>query len=348
MLLFYGTICLENKNLYNVSLIKKTMIGKKAIITGGGGFLGSNLSRKLVDLNFNVSLFIKDGQSKNNTRGIENKIEIIEGDLLDEEKVKIAIEGKDYLFHFAWQTDLKKSMENPCEDFKNDLGGLINILESCKKINPNIKVIFPSTVTVIGIPKKMPSDENEKENPLSVYDINKLTAEKYLRIYYDNHNIKSCVLRLSNVFGEYQKIDNPNRGILNFMIGRALREEPLTIYGDGKWIRDYCYVQNYIDAFILAAESEKTNGKIYVLGSREGRSFNEAIEKIKEITEQLTGKAVLIKHVPFPDKEHEINKRNFIADYSKFYRATGWKPKISFDEGMRKTIEFYVNEMSKT
>ncbi|MEK6872572.1 MAG: GDP-mannose 4,6-dehydratase [Nanoarchaeota archaeon] len=323
------------------------MVGKKVIITGGCGFLGSNLSRRLVNLNFNVSLFIKSGQSKQNISSIEDKLEIIEGNLLDEEKVRIVIEEKDYLFHFAWQTDLKKSMEDPCKDFKNDLGGLINILESCKKINPNIKIVFPSTTTVIGFPKKLPSNENENENPSSIYDINKLTAEKYLRVYYETYNIKSCVLRLSNVFGEYQKIDNPNRGVLNFMIGKALKNKPLAVYGDGKWIRDYCYVQNYIDAFILAAESENTNGETYVLGSGLGRSFNEAVEKIKEITKGLIGKEVNIKHVPFPEKEHEINKRNFIADYSKFCRATGWKPKISFDEGIRKTIEFYINEKNK-
>ena len=327
---------------------------KKILITGGAGFLGSNLARRLLEnkensensKNNEVSLFIKKGTELSRIKDIigNRNLRIIEGNLLDKETVKKSVENKDYLFHFAWQNDLKKSMENPIQDLENDLIGLINILEICKEVNPSIKIIFPSTVTVIGIPEKNPSNEDEKEKPLSVYDLHKLIAEKYLQFYYKSFEIKSCVLRLSNVFGEHQKIDNPNRGVLNFMVGRALRNEPLTVYGDGSWIRDYSYVGNFIDAFILAAENENTNGEVYVLGSGEGRNFNGAVEKIKEIVENLTDKQVIIKHIPFPEQEHEINKRNFIADYSKFHSATNWKPKISFDDGLKRMIEFYVDK----
>ncbi len=325
------------------------MKNKKILITGGAGFLGSNLARRLIEEN-EIFLFVKPGADLWRIVDIKEhkNMKIIEGDLLNREAIETTIRDKDYLFHFVWQTDLKKSMSQPFEDLKNDVGGLINVLERCKEINPHIKIVFPSTVTVIGMPQKMPSDENERENPTSIYDINKLTAEKFLSVYFSEYGIKNCVLRLSNVFGEYQKIDNPNRGVLNFMIGRALREEPLTVYGEGNWIRDYCYVQNYIDAFILAAESEKTNGEVYVLGSGTGKTFNEVVEKIKGVTKELTGINISIEHVPFPEKEHEINKRNFIADFSKFKGDTGWKPKISFDEGIRKTIEFYYVHKLKT
>jgi len=326
------------------------MQNKKILITGAG-FLGSNLARRLLNENGNggneVSLFIKKDTDLSRIKEIigNKNLRIIEGNLLNKDDVEKAVKNKDYLFHFTWQTDLKKSILQPFEDLNNDLGGLINILEICRKFNPKIKIVFPSTVTVIGNASQLPSDEQEKENPLSAYDLNKLVAEKYLQLYYKTYGIKSCVLRLSNVFGEYQKTNNPNRGVLNFMIGRALRNEPLTVYGDGNWIRDYCYVQNYIDAFILAAESENTNGEIYVLGSGEGRTFNEVVEKIKNIVKNLTEKVVLIEHVEFPESEHEINKRNFVANYNKFKNATGWFPKISFDEGLRKTIEFYTNKL---
>ena len=150
---------------------------------------------------------------------------------------------------------------------------------------------------------------------------------------------------MSNVFGEYQRIDNPARGVLNFMIGRALRGEPLTVHGTGDFVRDYTYVQNYIDAFILAAISEKTNGEVFNLGSGEGRTFNEVVEKIKKIVEATTSKNVTIIHIPFPGGENEINKRNEIVDFSKFKQATGWFPKISFDNGLEKTIGFYVDRI---
>ena len=321
------------------------MQGKNVLITGGAGFIGSNLARRLLDLGANVSIFLRSGETRRNIEDIQSKIKIIEGNLLDENDVKNAIEGVDYMYHFAWQTDLKESMKHPLEDLKVDMVGLVNILECCRKYNEDIKIIFASTVTVIGLTDKLPSNEDESEEPPSVYDIHKLMAEKYLQMYYNNHKIKSCVLRLSNIFGEGQKIDNPNRGVLNFMIGRALRGEELNVYGKGDFIRDYNYIQNYIDAFVLAAESENTNGEVYVMGSAQGREFNEVVEKIKEITEELTSKEVVIKHVPFPGEEHEINKRNFVADFGKFHRATGWEPKVRFDEGLKRTIEYYYRKV---
>ncbi len=317
------------------------MKNKKILITGGHGFIGSNLSERLVELGNKVSLFGKHCEYKRNPKNIESKVQIIKGNLLDKKKIEKSVEGVDYLYHLAWQTNLKKSMQNPRKDLESDLVGLVNILETCREKNPNIKIIFPSTVTVIGEVSKLPSNEDEKENPLSVYDVHKLLAEKYLQMYYKNYGLKSCVLRLSNVFGEWQKIDNPNRGVLNFMIGRALRGEELTVYGKGDFIRDYNYVQNYVDAFILAAESEKTNGKVFVLGSGEGKTFQEVVGKIKEIVERDVGKNVKITHVEFPEGTHKINKRDYIADSTKFRETTGWKPKISFEDGLRRTIRFY-------
>ena len=317
------------------------MAGKKVLITGGCGFLGSNLARRLLELGSDVTIFEKSGREKENLKGVEDRIEFLEGDLTKRNEIEPIILGKDFVFHFGWQTDLKKSMAEPIQDISTDLIGLINILESLKN-NKNAKIIFSSTVTVIGNVEKIPSNEDAKENPLSVYEANKLAAEKYIHVYHKNYGIKSAVLRLSNVFGEFQKIDNPNRGILNFMIGRALRGEILTVYGTGDFIRDYSYVQNFIDAFLFAAISEKTNGQVYVLGSEEGKTMNEVVEKIKEIVESDSSRKVVIDHVPFPGNENEINKRNFIADCAKLKNDTGWFPKISFDDGLRRTVEFYL------
>src|SRR3989344_5831734 len=343
-----------NNTIHNIYIIPKflhfmdfdfsSIKGKNVLITGGAGFLGANLAKRILELGANVTVFTRAEKSRENLKGFEDKLGFIDGNLTNESDVSKAIKSKDYLFHLAWQTDLKKSMAQPIEDVKNDLAGILNILETCRKENPNIKIVFASAVTVIGLPKKIPSDENEQEHPLSIYEANKLVAEKYLQVYYKIHGIKACVLRLSNVFGELQRIDNPNRGVLNFMIGRALRGEELTVYGTWSFIRDYCYVQNYIDAFILAAISEKTNGQVYVLGSGQGKTFNEVVEKIKGIVEEKTGKDVAITHIPFPEEENEINKRNFVADFSKFKEATGWFPKVSFDEGLRRTIDFYLQD----
>jgi len=326
---------------FDFSKIKR----KKILITGGAGFIGSNLSKRLIELDAEVSIFILPNENLEKMNEIEDKIKIIYGDLTSENDVNNAIKDKDFLFHLAWQTNLKKSMQNPRKDLENDLIGLINILECCRKNNPQIKIVFPSTVSVVGIVNKIPCNEEVTENPLSIYEIHKLMAEKYLQMYFKNYGLKTCVLRLSNVFGEGQRIDNPNRGVLNFMIGRALRGEELTVYGKGDFIRDYSYVQNYIDAFLLAALSNKTNGKIFVLGSGKGKTFNEVVEKVKKIVEELTDKKVIITHIPFPTNENEINKRDFIADFSRFKNDVGWMPRIGFEAGLRRTIKFYLGKI---
>ncbi|PIQ76983.1 hypothetical protein COV83_00205, partial [Candidatus Peregrinibacteria bacterium CG11_big_fil_rev_8_21_14_0_20_49_14] len=196
---------------------------KKILITGGLGFIGSNLARRAVEEGAEVTLFVRSGKSLENIQDIKEKVSVIEGEISKNEDLEKAVKDKNYIFHFAWQTDLKKSMANPEEDISEDLVGVIKLLEVCKNHNKDAKIIFASSVTVIGETDKLSPNELDKENPLSIYEANKLIAEKYLKIYYDVHGIKSTVLRISNVFGERQRIDNPNRGILNFMIGRALR-----------------------------------------------------------------------------------------------------------------------------
>src|SRR3989338_2970009 len=149
------------------------MAGKKVLITGGGGFLGSNLARRLLELGSDVTIFEKSGREKENLKGVEDRIEFLEGDLTKRNEIEPIILGKDFVFHFGWQTDFKKSIAEPIQDISTDLIGLINILESLKN-NKNAKIIFSSTVTVIGNVEKIPSNEDAKENPLSIYEANKL------------------------------------------------------------------------------------------------------------------------------------------------------------------------------
>ncbi len=312
---------------------------KKIIITGGAGFIGNTLAKRLSNQN-NITILCRNLNQR--LEPLKDKVKIMQSHLNSEEFLN-ELENADFLFHFAWQTDLKKSMQNPIRDLETDVKALLNILENCKN-NKKIKIIFPSTVTIFGETQNLPVNESEKENPLSIYDTHKLFAEKYLELYYKTYNLKFTTLRLSNVFGEHQKIDNPSRGVLNFMIGKALRGETLTVYGEGDFIRDYCYIENYIDALILAAQSDNTIGKTYILGSGIGTTFIEAMEKIKQIFQETHNKQIKIEKIPFPEDTPQINKRNFIADYSKFNQDTGWTPKISFEEGLSKTINFYISE----
>lgn len=315
---------------------------KSVVITGGCGFLGSNLARTLVKTGNDVTLVVSPGKDRKNIKDIEERVDIIERRLGPNIDFKDLILDKDYFFHFAWQTDLKRSMENPQHDIEYDIGGLVNLLETCKKQKSKSKIIFSSTATIFGDTQNLPVNEKEKANPLSIYDANKLNAENYLGVYFRNYGINFSCLRLSNVFGEGQRIDNPERGIVNFMIGRALNGETMNIYGDGKWIRDYSYIQNFVDAFVLAAESEKTRGKTYVLGSGDGKTFNEVVSTIRNTVKKFTGLDTRIAHIPFPDGINQVAKRDFVADSYKFREDTGWKPNINFEDGIRRTVDSYT------
>ena len=308
------------------------MKGKQVLITGGNGFLGSNLAKRLSSEGADVTVICRNKMYINNSNKYGEDIIFEEIEINEKTIFKELIEGKDIIFHFAWQTDLGDSMKFPEKDIKNDILGLIRLLEDCKEYNPGVKIIFPSTVTVMGL---------GDGRPTSVYDINKLMAENLLYMYHKNYGLNFTCLRLANVFGEGQKIDNPKRGVLNFMMGLSLQGKNLTVYGDGKSIRDYSYVKNFMDAFILAAESGKTNGKTYILGSGIGKTFNEAVGEIKRLANEIYGNKVEIKHIPFPEGTNPINHRDFVADISEFKKDTGWTPKISFEDGLKKTMEFY-------
>jgi UDP-glucose 4-epimerase len=319
--------------------------GKNVLITGGAGFLGSNLARRLVENGVNTTIIALPGENLKNLEGMEvnARVEVFDGVINADANLDDMVQGKDALFHFAWQTELGKSMTNPAQDVYNDIGGLIKIMEACRKYNKDIKIVFPSTATVIGTPESLPVDESHRENPPSPYDLNKLMAEKYLGVYSKEHGLRYTCLRLSNVFGEHQRIDNPKRGILNFFIGRALRGEEITIFGDGELVRDYSYVQNFVDAFIKAAETDKTDGQMYVVGSGQGKSFNQVTEAIQKYSREVYGKDAKVTHVPIPEGTYSINMRNFVANPAKFTRDTGWTPRVGFEEGLKNTMEFYKN-----
>ena len=313
----------------------------KILITGGAGFIGSSLAERLAKLNMDITLLIRKGDSKDNLKNFIDKIKLIEGDVCDKELIEELIKDKDFIFHFAWQTELKKANDDPKKNLQENLDGIINILEGCRKYNNNAKIIFPSTVTV--------SDENNfyiedgDINPKSIYDLHKLFAEYYLMMYYKVYGIKYTCLRLANVFGEKQRIDNPKRGILNYFIGQILKGEKIKLYGYGEFIRDYSYIENILDTFLLTILKKETDGHIFTIGSGEGYTMIEIAEIMKKIFNEFNIK-VEYEKVPYPDGISEVEKRNFIADIIKFQKFTGWSPKINIEEGLKKTIDFFMKK----
>ncbi len=262
-----------------------------------------------------------------------------------EEAWHALLSNTDAIFHLAAQTSHIESMNDPLADLAANCGVTLKLLEACREHAPEAAFVMPGTVTQAGRVKAVPAGESLPDWPVSIYDAHKLTCEKYLYVYAQNYGLKTTTLRLANVFGERQQVNNPRRGILNYMLKRALTGDPITIYEPGDFVRDCSYIQNVVDALLLAAASPHTNGKSYVFGSGQGLKFYEMIDQLVEQVHAVTGLAADVHWVPFPSDEKRIDVGDFIADNRKFRAHTGWSERVDFAAGLRNTVEFYRDNL---
>lgn len=319
--------------------------GEEVLITGGLGFVGSNLAHILINQRASVTLFSLSDKTLKNIKEIQNKVKIVYGDIRDKEKLKQLVKNKGHIFHFAAQNNHFISMQDPYLDIDINCNGTLNLLENCRRFNDKANIVFSSTQP--GKVNKIPANEDDKYEPLTIYEANKLVCEKYLQLYHKVYGLKTTTIRFANVFGERQQVKDASRGVLNHMIRRAMLVEPITVFGEGDLIRDYCYVQNYLEACMIAAKSNKTKGNFYITGSGKGLTFKEMVEKVNNKVKELTGKSTKIVYIPYPEDQKKLDRGNFIADYSKLKNDTGWFPRISFDEGLKKTILFYKDHLKE-
>ena len=309
---------------------------KTFLITGGLGFIGSNLALRLNDLNANVIVSSRNLDNLYRLSPKEDEIEVKKSDITIFSQVKEIVANTDVIFHLAAQTSHAYSMKNPQNDTEINVQGTLNLLESIKEVNEEVKLVFTSTKGVTGIPEKLPVDENTPSAPLDVYSINKLTAEEYCKVYQNHYGLDFTILRLTNIFGPRQQVTSPSLGILNFFIGQALKNKTITIYGDGNQLRDYNYVENTIDALLLCASEENAKNETFYLGSNIGTKFKDMAQTIIDVV----GKGEM-KFIPYPTDANKMEIGDFIVDYSKLNEKLNWKPKINFREGIELTVDFY-------
>lgn len=318
----------------------KEIKNKNILVTGGLGFVGSNLALRLHNLGANITL--TDINTKNLYRlsPKEDSFLIKETDITDNSQVEQMIENYDIIFHLAAQTSHAFSMKKPQVDSNINIIGTLNLLEAIKNNNSKAKLVFTSTKGVTGIPLNLPVNEETTNKPLDVYSANKLLTEEYCKIYQHHYDLDFTILRLTNVFGPRQQITSPSLGILNFFIGQALKGEKITIYGEGNQLRDYNFVENAIDALLLCATNDKAKGEIFYLGSNKGVKFKDMANTIIDIV----GKGE-IQYIPYPSTAKKIEIGDFIVDFSKLKNLLEWEPKVSFKEGIEITVEFYRNHL---
>ncbi|VVB95986.1 GDP-L-fucose synthase [uncultured archaeon] len=319
--------------------LDKTYRGKKVLITGGLGFIGSNLAHELVKLGSDVtildSLYPKGGGNLFNIKGIEEKINLNFADMRDNAAVKQLVKDKDYIFNLAAQLSHVESMENPFEDLEINCLGTLTLLEACRKYNCEAKIIFSGTRSQYGKIVYTPVDEKHPITPVDTNGISKHAAEQYHLLYYRTYGIKTTSLRLTNTYGPRHLMRHSKQGFLNWFIRQTMDNEVIKIYGDGMQVRDFHYVDDVVQALLIAGESKKSEGEIFNLGG-ESSNLIDLVRLIIKIAQK--GNFELI---PFPDERKKIEIGNYIANYEKVKRTLGWEPKTGLEEGIRKTVDFY-------
>ena len=316
------------------------MKGKKVLITGGLGFIGSNLAHECVRLGAEVTIFDcldpRSGGNLFNIEGISELVQLSYHNILDFDQVSQAVPGKDIIFSCASSTSHSFSMREPWIDSDINSKGVINLLEAVRRFNPNAKFIHLGTSTQLGKLSYQPADEKHPEFPTDIYSANKSVSEKYTLIYSKAFNIRSTVIRLSNVFGPRASIHSPEFTFNNFFIGLALQGKNITVYGDGKQIRNVLYVDDAVSAMILAAESEKSTGKVFFAVGDEHFSVSE----VAEATVKHIGKGQVI-FVDWPVGAQSVDVGNAVLSNKKIKALLGWLPRVNLTDGFALTKAYY-------
>lgn len=316
---------------------------KRILVTGGSGFLATNLVEALKDTKCFIRRLSRGARFPVHAGAA--RIEDMKADIAEEATWERALDGIDIVFHFAAQTGVSTANEDPVADFGANVLPMLRMLEACRKKNLHPVALFSGTVTEAGITDRIPVDENIPDNPVTVYDLHKLMAENYLKYYVRKGMVRGAVLRLANVYGPGPRSSGANRGVLNGMIEKALEGRTLTIYGQGDYVRDYIYVRDVVGAFLAAGASiDRLNGRHYVIGSGTGHTIAETVRMVASRVERISGFPVAVMHVDLPDGMSPIERRNFVADTTHFSSRTGWMAGTSLAEGIDLTIDYFVRE----
>ena len=318
-------MCFKNRNI---------------LITGGAGFIGSNLAIQLVEAGAKVtlvdSMIPEYGGNLFNIESIRDRLTLNISDVRDEHAMKYLIQGQDFLFNLAGQTSHLDSMQNPYPDLEINARAQLSILEACRRHNPSIKVIFASTRQLYGTPQYLPVDEQHPIHPVDVNGINKMAGEWYHLVYHNVYGIRTVVLRLTNTFGPRMRVKDARQTFLGIWVRRVVEGKPFQVFGDGLQLRDYNYIDDVVDAMLLCARDSRADGQIFNLGAEHPVSLKATADLLLHAAQ-----AGRYEMIPFPAERKAIDIGDYYADFGKLRRLLGWHPQIELLEGLTRTVRFY-------
>lgn len=314
--------------------------GRRVLVTGGLGFIGSNLARRLVEEGAEVtlvdSLIPEYGGNPFNVSDIRDRVMVNVSDVRDPYAMAQLVQGEDFLFNLAGQTSHHDSMVDPQTDLAINAAAQLSILEACRRANPAVKIVFASTRQLYGRPDYLPVDERHPVRPVDVNGINKLAGEMYHLLYNDVYGIRACALRLTNTYGPGMRVKDARQTFLGIWLRLLVEGRPLQIFGDGRQRRDFNFVDDCVEALLLAGASERANGKVYNLGSSEVVSLGD----LAEMLVALAGEG-RVERVAFPPDRKAIDIGDYSGDFSLIHGELGWEPRVGLREGLARTLAFY-------
>ena len=314
--------------------------GKSVLITGGLGFIGSNLAIRLVELGAEVtlidSLIPNYGGNLFNINGLEKAVHVNLSDIRDRFSMEVLLQNKQVIFNLAGQTSHMDSMLDPQTDLAINGTAQLSLLEQCRAVNPTARIVFASTRQLYGRPQYLPVDENHPVDPVDVNGINKLSAELYHRLYHNVYGLSTCILRLTNTIGPRMRIRDARQTFLGVWIRQLLEGQPIEVWG-GEQLRDFNDVDDVVDALLMAGQNADLSPSPYNLGSSETISLLDLARMMVNI--HGSGD---VNIRPFPADRKKIDIGDYHSSYARYQQATGWQPRRLLAHTLERTLTYYV------
>lgn len=309
--------------------------GKDVLVAGGTGFLGRNLVRRLLELGAQVTATgVSAGATPASDRTTgSGELVIRQADVRSAEAMQQVVRRKAVVFNLAGRSGAVRSMEDPWTDLEVNCRGMLVLLEAVRSVSPDAKVVFPGTRLEFGKPQYLPVDERHPLDPLCLHGVHKLAAEKYHLLYHRIYGLRTTVFRVANPYGPGQPRERVDYGIINRFIHLALAGEPIPVFGEGSQVRDYIFADDVVEAFLRAGMAERSDGRVYNIGSGEGVKMID----VAHLIVRAVGHGRVV-HVPWPPLAARIETGDFVADISAAVADLAWQPRVRLEEGIARTV----------